>query len=355
MKYQLRMYYADAVNQSAGPKATRDCSAILSELGYRHYDVPIYSDKHPLLNLLTLLSYFGKLFLSLRAGDSVLLQYPLLGINKWLKYFAGLLRRKGCRLICLVHDLDALRQVHHAWTLAEEVERLNAFNLVIVHNERMKALLEENGLKAEMRCLELFDYLLPEVLWARLKSQVWANEPPEGSAQHGALGNYTRVAFAGNLSKSIFLKKLHQVQGLRFILYGPGFEALQAPHGLEWAGSFDADELPGKLQADFGLVWDGDDIDACTGFLGQYLNYNNPHKASLYLLAGLPLIAPKTSALGTFIRTYGIGITVDALTELPEILSRLQDVEYQNMKAAIQPIAVKIASGTFLKQALAGT
>lgn len=341
MKYQLRMYYADAINQSAGPKATRDCSAILSEMGYRHFDVPIYSNRHPLLNLLTLLKHFGKLFLSLRAGDSVLLQYPLLGINKWLSYFAGLLRSKGCRLICLVHDLDALRQVHHAWTLEEEVARLNAFSLVIVHNESMRLLLQDKGVKAEMRCLELFDYLVPEQVWRSMQAQLSSGTP------------YTRIAFAGNLSKSMFLKKLDQVPGLRFILYGPGFDALRAVEGLDWAGSFDADELPAKLQADFGLVWDGEDIDACTGYLGQYLKYNNPHKASLYLLAGLPLIAPEKSAIGAFIRTHGIGITVDALTELPEILSRLQDLEYQTMKAAVQPIASKIASGAFLKQALA--
>lgn len=340
MKYQLRMYYADAANQSAGPKATRDCSAILSEMGYRHFDVPVYSVKHRLLNLLTLLKHFVKLFLSLRSGDTVLLQYPLLGINKGLKHLAGLLRVRGCQLICLVHDLDALRQVHHDWTLEEEVARLNAFNLVIVHNERMRSLLQDNGVKVEMRCLELFDYLLPEPVWRAMQEQGSSGTP------------YMRIAFAGNLKKSVFLKKLEQVPGLRFILYGQGFEALPAVERLEWLGSFDADELPAKLQADFGLVWDGEDIDACTGDLGQYLKYNNPHKASLYLLAGLPLIAPKTSAIGAFIRTHGVGITVDALTELPGILSRLQDHEYQSMRAAIQPIASKIASGTFLKQAL---
>lgn len=159
MKYQLRMYYADAVNESAGPKATRDCSAILSDLGYQHFDVPIYSNRHPVRNLGMLLKRFGQLFLSLRSGDGVLLQYPLLGINKWLRYFVRLLRNRRCKLICLVHDLDALRQLHHAWSLAQEVDRLNAFDLVIVHNENMKALLQTQGLKTQMRSLGLFDYV----------------------------------------------------------------------------------------------------------------------------------------------------------------------------------------------------
>jgi hypothetical protein len=343
MKYQLRMYYADAVNESAGPKATRDCSAILSDLSYQHFDVPIYSNRHPIRNLGMLLKHFGQLFLSLRAGDSVLLQYPLLGINKWLRYFVKLLRSRGCKLICLVHDLDAVRQLHHGWSLAQEVDRLNAFDLVIVHNENMKALLQTQGLKSEMRCLGLFDYLLPKHSFAGLQQQ--------GTMER----TYQRIAFAGSLGKSLFLNQLHQLQGLHFVLYGPGFGALQTGDNLECAGSFDADLLPAKLQADFGLVWDGAAIDACTGPLGQYLKYNNPHKASLYLLAGLPLIAPTSSAIGAFIRAHGVGITVDALTELPLILGRLPQGEYQQMKAAIQPIALKIASGAFLKQALANT
>lgn len=302
-----------------------------------------------------LLKRFGQLFLPLRPGDHVLLQYPLLGINKWLRYFAGLLRSRGCKLICLVHDLDALRQVHHAWSLAEEVDRLNAFDLVIVHNENMKALLQQKGLKVEMRCLELFDYLVPEAVSNFLSSKFLTNTPPEGLAQHQAAGTLKRIAFAGNLGKSIFLSKLGQLQGLHFVLYGPGFDALQTGDNLEWAGSFDADILPAKLQADFGLVWDGEAIDACTGFLGQYLQYNNPHKASMYLLAGLPLIAPTSSAIGAFIRAHGVGITVASLAELPLILGRLQHVEYQQMIAAIQPLALKIASGSFLKQALDNT
>jgi hypothetical protein len=355
MNYQLRMYYADAENQTAGPKATRDCSAILSEIGYRDFDVPVYRSRPALLNLLTLLKYSGKLLLKLRAGDTVLLQYPLLGINKWLSYFAELLRSRGCELICLVHDLDALRQVHHAWTLEEEVGRLNAFNRVIVHNGRMRALLEENGLKAEMRCLELFDYLLPEEVWSAMQVQVLDGEQNLKSEHDCSRLPYTRIAFAGSLRKSTFVEKLGQLQGLHFVIYGQGFEALQSVTMLEWAGSFNADELPAKLNADFGLVWDGENIDACTGYLGQYLKYNNPHKASLYLLAGLPLIAPTTSAIGAFINAHGIGITVDALTQLPEVLSRMQDVEYQTMKSAIQPIAGKIVSGAFLKQALATT
>lgn len=343
MKYQLRMYYADAANQTAGSKATRDCSQVLVEMGYRCFDVPIFSRKHRLVNLLTLLQKFVKLYFALRSADTVLIQYPLLGINRWLKYFVGLLASKNCKLVCLLHDLDALRHVHHTWTLEGEVLRLKAFDLLIVHNSRMQILLQEQGLRLEMRCLRLFDYLLPEAILDAIHQKMAAKP---------RIGPYTCVAFAGNLGKSGFLKKLNQVEEIQFKLYGPGYEALENVKGLEWVGSFDADELPEKLQADFGLIWDGEDICACTGYLGQYLNYNNPHKASLYLLAGLPLIAPRNTAIGDFIQASGVGFTVDSLLDLPEKLKVIDEAAYKHMTAAIQPLSQAIASGAFLRKIL---
>lgn len=357
MKYQLRMYYADVLNQTAGSKATADCSFILAELGYQHFDVPIYNNKHPILNLLTFLRHLWRLYALLKPGDEVLLQYPLLGINKGLKYFVRLLRHKNCRMICLLHDLDSLRQVHHAWTLEEELVRLSAFDRIIVHNARMKALLTDNHLNVEMRTLCLFDYLMPDNVWKALEqrhvSEIWLQEHINYSMNAETLAyKYKRVAFAGNLGKSVFLKKLDQVQGISFVLYGPGFEDLPNSSCMTWAGCFHANELPAKLNAAFGLIWDGDAVDACTGPLGRYLQYNNPHKASLYLVAGIPLIAPTTSAIGDFIHQYGLGITINSLVELPEILNTLQQADYVQMKAATIPIAKAIASGAFLKKAV---
>lgn len=359
MKYQFRMYYADVLNQTAGSKATADCSFILSELGYKHFDVPISNNKHPLVNLVRLFKHIWRLYTLLKPGDEVLLQYPLLGINKWLKYFVGLLRHKRCRMICLLHDLDSLRQVHHAWTLNEELARLSTFDQIIVHNSRMKALLEDNNLSVEMRTLGLFDYLVPDSTWNALEqrhvSEVWLHEHSNDSNPFSTLcSKYKRVAFAGNLGKSSFLKKLPQVQGVSFVLYGPGYEELPDSSWMTWAGCFHANELPAKLDAGFGLIWDGDAVDTCTGYLGRYLQYNNPHKASLYLVAGIPLIAPKSSAIGDFIHQYGLGITINSLTDLPEILHALGQEDYVQMRAATIPVAKALASGAFLKKAIEG-
>ena len=62
-------------------------------------------------------------------------------------------------------------------------------------------------------------------------------------------------------------------------------------------GSFLPDELPAALEGGFGLVWDGDSAETCSGVFGEYLRYNNSHKASLYLASGFPLGGVETVSL----------------------------------------------------------
>lgn len=60
-----------------------------------------------------------------------------------------------------------------------------------------------------------------------------------------------------------------------------------------WHGSFKPEESPEHLQG----VWDGDSVDTCAGNTGAYLRYNNPHKTSLYLACGMPVIVWKEAAI----------------------------------------------------------
>lgn len=342
MNYQLRMFYADALNHTAGSKATKDCSDILAELGFQNFDIPIYSDKGNLGNVLRMAKLFSVLFAKLNKNDIIVLQYPLLGVNKWLKFIVGILGIKGCKKVCLIHDLDSLRQVHHAWTLEEEVERLNAFDVIIVHNDSMKKLLLEHGVYKKMLCLELFDYLIP----LNLNNTIINKQQSDPIIP----SNRNTVVFAGNLGKSIFVDDLNQLKGICINLYGPGYKEKDTAEYIKWFGSFDANELPAKLNGDFGLIWDGDEITSCSGNLGNYMKYNNPHKASLYLLSELPIIAPTNTAIGAFIEKNKIGITINSLLDLPDLLQAITESDYQTMKTNVKMYSKLIASGSFLKK-----
>ena len=85
---------------------------------------------------------------------------------------------------------------------------------------------------------------------------------------------------------------------------------------INYHGSFGVDEIPSKLTRGFGLVWDGDSLDGCRGQSGQYLRYNNPHKLSLYLSSGLPVVIWTGAAEAGFVREHGVGLCVDSLNDL---------------------------------------
>lgn len=84
------------------------------------------------------------------------------------------------------------------------------------------------------------------------------------------------------------------------------------------------------------MVWDGTSVSTCTGDFGEYLQYNNPHKTSLYIRCQLPVIIWKQAALADFVRENGIGICVDSLEELEKILNTLSEEEYAEMKKGRQ-------------------
>ena len=102
----------------------------------------------------------------------------------------------------------------------------------------------------------------------------------------------------------------------------------------------------------FGLVWDGDSAHTCSGMYGEYLKINNPHKASLYLASGFPIIVWKQSALADFVRNNNCGILVNSLFEIAETLKSISEDEYQEMIKNSKRIGEKIRQGHYLKIAV---
>ena len=112
------------------------------------------------------------------------------------------------------------------------------------------------------------------------------------------------------------------------------------------------DQLIATAQGDFGLVWDGHSLDGCMGDLGEYLQYNNPHKTSLYLRCGLPIIIWKRAALASFVEEHQVGLTIDSLRELDERLGSLSEEEYYAMRQRVATVSQRIAEGRYVQEAV---
>jgi len=287
---------------------------------------------------------WNKSLSKLKKNDLVVIQYPLINTTFCLKRAINKFKKKGIVFVALIHDLDSLRYTAESQgkflykrVVNEDKYVLNEFNYIIAHNNSMKSeLLKMNNSEENIVVLELFDYLLDKEP-TRLSHK--KNEP---------------LIIAGNLSveKAQYLSELKKIKGVKFNLFGVGFSDLTAANNIHYKGKFLPDELLSHLEGSFGVVWDGVSIDTCKGGFGEYLKYNNPHKVSLYLTAGIPVIVWSKSALADFVIKNEVGIVVNSLKELKECLNKITEKQYNTMVNNANKISKKTKNGEYLMESL---
>ena len=320
--------YSEA-NFNAGTKARNDCDRILSESGYEPYYLK-YSRKPRK-------RFFRKISMAamLARCSHCFLQYPYYTVPLAVDDYRLIFSCFRGRLDCLVHDVNSLRSGGGSGpgpdfrALAARADRL------IVHTPSMKeALVRTGGIPPEkVEVLYLFDYLTDDGI---------TPADPDGRT----------VIFAGNLDKSTFIRDLGRLpDGIRFNLYGAPSVNIHKTPGCIYKGKFRPEEVS-FLEGDWGLVWDGDSIDTCSGPLGEYMRLNSPHKTSLYLAAGKPLIVWRESALRDFVMENRLGIDVGSLGEVGSRLDSLTAEEKREIATAVACFSRKVRSGAFLKQFL---
>lgn len=271
---------------------------------------------------------------SLGKGDVLVLQYP---VKKYFSVLCQVAHFKGAKVVALIHDLGSMRR--HKLTVKQEVKRLSAADFIIALNPSMQEWLKNNGVEVESVSLGIWDYLTE----VRSTPRSW--EPS------------LRIMYAGGLArrKSSFIYCWGNLSGSYMIdLYGKGYapDDSEKSDRIAYHGFKSFGQLISENKSHFGLVWDGDSIDSCSGNFGEYLKFNNPHKASLYLRCGLPLIVWSESALAPFVVSNGIGIAVDSLSCLDEQLGSMSRKKYDSLVSNVVRISEKIADGYYFKTAL---
>ena len=201
----------------------------------------------------------------------------------------------------------------------------------------MKGWLKEHGLQKPVGALGLFDYRSA----SKCSEEVTEREQ-------------VKVVYAGALSmkKNSFLIELSKtLSHWQLLVCGnkEGLQGLQNNPLITYQGFVPSEEFIKHIDADFGLVWDGDSLDGCSGEYGQYLKWNSPHKVSFYLRAGLPLIIWKEAAVAPIIEEAGAGITISSLKELDGKLANLTPEQKKEMKKQAVNLAQKLNKGGFLQ------
>lgn len=372
--------------KDAGVKAPADVSSIAARMGAVSFPFPVQKYAFPqgidkLKGKFWLLKTCRDRWMALedlvQQDDIVLFQHPMYGARASLRYIPEIKKKKHCRFVALIHDLESLRNgISGLYEKSERTaqlsdhELLGQFDMLICHNEYMKKYLVDAGFDPDrIVCLQIFDYL--------------TEEPFAGRRLHPQ----PTLAVAGNLhpGKSGYLydwARKHRkpepraaVPGDRgpdsadgdeenpdvdygtadgklcFNLYGVNFDEDMANDRMNYCGSFAPEVLPGELDGDFGLVWDGPSEDSCRGNTGEYLRYNNPHKASLYLASGLPVMVWSQAAIADFILRHHAGIVVDSLDEAEDAIRGISDSEYAEMCGNARTVGKELREGTYFRMA----
>ena len=342
----------------AGPKARDDINHILQNNGLRKIplnyilDMTSHSLKRSWMQKLTdnlrLRKAWKHALGHLQQGDQVILQFPILRHPIFFSALIKKAKKKNVMIILLIHDLEILRNfsgpmissIKKILLIREEKNTLNASDYLIVHNGKMKGRLQKMGIASErMISLDIFDYLVPEEVENK-------REVPKNISLSGP------VVIAGNLNprKTGYLNFLPEKQA--FSLFGVGYEKQKGKNNIHYWGSYPPDELPSVLSGSFGLVWDGPSGESCTGVYGEYMQINNPHKTSLYLTAGLPVLVWRHAAVADFVTAHHCGLLIDSLSDIPDVLNSLSQTAYTEMKKRAEEQSILLRSGWYTMQAV---
>lgn len=196
----------------------------------------------------------------------------------------------------------------------------------------------KNYFEGRIVSLDIFDYL--------------SNVEPH---LHNSADGHNRIVYAGGLGerKNAFLYLAGRaVEPLSIDVYGSGnLDTHRFAPNIHYHGHIGSDDFIRNSPGDWGLVWDGDSTEACSGIWGEYLKYNNPHKASFYIRAGLPVIVWKQAAMAPFVETEGVGIAINSLKELPQRIAQVTDEEYARICERVHEMAQRLQQGYYFRRA----
>jgi hypothetical protein len=318
--------------KTAWTKARMDVLQILRNAGYATVQLPTRASTREWLSLLSTLKN------SVDREGHILIEYPFDQRKRvYVLYLFRLLKR--VKLYGLIHDLDSIR--FDDSPREREVAILKLFDGLISHNPTMTRWLSEGGISAKVVDLNLFDY-------CTRADRTW---------HESEMSSPLKVLSAGNLSwdkaRYIYDPALAGLRNVELSLYGAFFEpGRMPPSNIRYKGVFDPDMPLLDDSYHFGLVWDGTGVSSCEGRYGRYMRFNNPHKLSLYVSLGLPVIVWKEAAIAEFVLQQDIGVTVADLRELGDVAGRVSTPAYRSMAANVLALSSKVKRGDFLNQAL---
>lgn len=315
-------------------QAKQDIARIGHRMGYRVIDLLRYDDSYESDEALD--AKIAGITTGVAHGDILVYQYPSLNSGRFEDFFVDQMHRRGVKFVCLVHDVETFRD-QHAPKWINEFDFLNRCDVLIVHNGRMARKLQAAGVTTPMVCQYLLDYL---------------DDNHDADCYYTQPEDFRRsVMLAGNIEKSRYLAEWHYQTPIT--VFGETDAALarelNANPKVDFRGQRWRWQLIQELPRTFGLAWDGD---TSVFRYNDYTRYNHPHKVSMYLSHGLPVIIWRQAAVADIITQNHLGIAIDSLEDLDGAIQDLSDADVNLMITNVNRFGELIRDGWFTRQAL---
>ncbi|MDF2809086.1 MAG: beta,6-galactofuranosyltransferase [Microvirga sp.] len=305
-----------------GAKAKLDVYRILSENGFISSNLKI-CEKVPQINRILELMRL----LALPRTTDVVFQFP--NYNRFNK-FASFLTSLRHRVLFVVHDVDSIRDVPNHQSLSI----LKRSHGCIVSGNLWRTA-EMQALDLRVQPLECWDYL--------------TSAPATGEWSPAG-----KVLYAGSLSADKAAWLYDDRRQLPLYLAGVNYDLSRKLEADVFLGPFSSDCPSFPADVSWGVVWDGDSPFELAGKAGHYQWFNQPHKFSMYIAIGLPIICCKAAAMAQVVEKYGVGLCVDSLDDVPAAIAAVQqdpDAADQ-IRANVHALRARIVAGDFLRCAL---
>lgn len=307
-------------------KPRNDVAQAAELIGYKqiNFDTPYVDSTEWMINQL---EKYGS---NVNAGDLIVWQYPKYSPNLELVMIEWF-HKKRVKIASFIHDVSLLREkVQAREHYLPEIDKkvLASFDANILPTNFVKPLqaLMQISLKNVVE-LSPYDFIV---------------------AKKNKVIKYShKIFYAGSLAKFPELKTIN----FDLMVYGEkNFSEVNIVNSKIVNGGFLPNkELVNHLNEGFGLIWDEDRQNP---YRKRYTQWNWPYKFSLYMAAGLPVIAWSESAIGKVIVDANIGIVVDDLSQIQHKLNQITENQFREMAKNASNIGNKLSKGESTKSAL---
>jgi hypothetical protein len=318
-------------DKTSGLKARVDVLNILKSDGYTLLQFPRFS------SIKVMRDFWKVLSDTVKKGDHIVVEYPC-WLRRRLVFVKAFSLVKKIPFYGIVHDINTIR---FQTSPKRDIIALKLFDAVVSHNYAMTSWLKTNGYQKKIVNLDIFDYCLSS-------ENPYAGGKPEKTY---------KLFYAGNLSYAkaayIYNPRIAEYKNFSLDVYGQYLEQERIGNsGVVYKGTFNPDTPVLDSTYQFGLVWEGTSIDTCDGDYGHYIRFNNPHKFSLYISLGLPVITWKDAAVARFVKEHNIGFVAESFEQINNILSGITPGQYREYADNVLKFSQEVRIGNFLKKAM---